>query len=238
MSDKQLQRAGISGILGGALCLFLNLMYIAAHGLDANPDHRVLLGISQDSWYALCLVPYPLLAHAFLTAMRALTSEGWSASRTLLTMALLGLCLAAAAHLVLTLPYAGDWQTAPTQRYGWLAHLFGYTTFAVCSLLGSLVARPRPAQLQLRVQIGLLGLLLLMSFAAGMLDWDYGFEFTLTPMLLFGLAWVWLGASFTRAGRRSAPLAPAWSEMSADGGQVDVVLHVGTETATPVQRRR
>ncbi|WP_019588560.1 hypothetical protein [Deinococcus apachensis] len=201
MQEKQFQLAGVSGIVGGTLYLFFSGMHIVAHGLDASPDHAVVLGVSQDAWYALGLLPYPLQVFTLLTAVQMLEPKNKLLSRVLLSLALFGLCTAAVGHAILSMPYTGDWRTAPSSRIGWPTWVIGYGVFALGSLLGAITARANPQLPRLRPQVGLLGLLLLASFAAGMADRDDGFEFTLLPTLLFGLAWVWLARSLTHARR-------------------------------------
>lgn len=207
MNEQQRRLAGISGIVGGALHLFFSSMHMAAHGLDASPDYGVVLGVSQDAWYALGLLPYPFQVFTLLIAARTLRPGNRRVSRVLLTLALLGLCAAAVGHAVLAVPSTEDWRTAPTQRIGWPTWVIGYGVFALGALLGAFTARSNATLPRGRVQIGLLGALLLVSFAAGMSDGNDGFEFTVLPMLSFGLAWVWLGRSLVRAKRRSAPVA-------------------------------
>ena len=202
------RRGGLFGILGGLLFLFFSLMHMAAHGLDASPDHNAVLGVSQDAWFALGLLPYPLQFSALLMVRRILGKTSRTAPRVLLWTALLGLCMAAVGHAFLSVPYTGDWRTAPTERIGWPTYLLGNVTFALTVLLGALSLRMtqggawRP--------LALMGASLLSSFPLAMLDADHGFEFTLAPTLLYGLAWVWLGQTFSlSASRRSQPAGAA-----------------------------
>ncbi|GGL88017.1 hypothetical protein GCM10010840_27580 [Deinococcus aerolatus] len=203
-------RGGLLGILAGLLFLAFSFMHIAAHGLDASPDHAVVLGVSQDTWFALGLLPYPLQIYAFLSAMGALKTQSRPLSRVLLWLALLGLCASAVGHAFLAVPYTEDWRTAPTQQIGWSTFALGNLTFALSVLLGALSV-PSAAGGP-RVPLIVIGGALLSSFPLAMLDADHGYEFTLVPTLLYGLGWAWMGATLLRHAPASVAVEAAVEE--------------------------
>lgn len=204
MKKMQFERFGVAGVCGGGLFLLFAFLHMGAHGFGLA-DHGIMTQVSQADPNFLGLLFYPLQVYALLGTVGVLKTGAGASARTLLFLAVLGLGMTAVGHGLLSVPYTGDWRTAPTEQVGWALFWTGNLTFASGLLLGALTAQGGDDRL--RKHAGLLGGAVLATFMLEMLNVNVGLASTLVPALATGLAWIWLGTTFLRAARQPALVA-------------------------------
>jgi len=203
MIDASATTAARTGIIGGLLFTVLNGMYVASHGLDADPDHRVLLGLSQDAWAVVSFLAYPLLLFTYAHVVRTFWRSGTALSRAALALSAASFVCVSVGHLLQLFGVTGAPGDAHVGFMGWMLYAVSLMVFGPATVLAAGLAwRRRGDHVPLRWPMLALGLAHGTVFL-GAFDHDGGFEWVLPALLLSGLAWMWVGLALLR--RNSSP---------------------------------